>query len=816
MMKTNLLLLCVALIIISFFVVLNIFFENNYQAEMAEQFSRQQGLLARMLGDNIGSTINHLIDETESLAVVIQDAPFTKSIIAEFIRSSFEELGEKIDIDIKFLDAEGKLLYSTRLSPPVESDVVLFNMVRGLKKGEVFGQMSNDRTFLRFATPIYSGKNIFRGAIFTDVYMDSFNRRFLKTARLGENGYTWMMDSDGTLIYHPTQPEMIGKNIFYADQTCFRCHRSFEIEKKIINESQQIGHSSYVAPSGEDKLIAFSKIRFLDKSWIVCVSIPYSEVMASMRKSMKLHSVLVISIFLTMFFGAAVVVVINKKRIKAEERSRYLEEQKRLVDTIYETKLYLENIIESTQSGIVVIDENYYITLANTAYSRLIGLSIEEIKGKRFFDVCPKTSNEEKEKIHNLIQQALKGIAGSLREFSLRRGKDVRYVYVVASPLIFHERVSGVIISCDDITDEIELRNKLREYALTLEEMVEERTGELKLEKEKLNLIVRTVDAGICVVDEKGNITWFNRKMEDWFGKIDENIRIYNLLPVSIDEMVLNENPRRVFDVDINGRRRIFQISITPFREPSDKKNYIALIQDITEAKRLEERMMQSEKLAALARVSAGLAHEIGNPLTSISSYIQILKEMDLGEFANESVNTISNHIQRIAMIVRDISRFSKPVAVSEGPVDVKEAVDSTVSLVRYDKRMKDINLEIDIPKDFPPVYGDINQLIQVFTNLIFNAADAMPDGGSLVIRAQREGEKAVIEFRDTGTGISLQDINRIFDPFFTTKEKGTGLGLAVSYSIIKSFGGDILVESELGKGSTFRIVLRFYERMKG
>lgn len=813
-MKTNLLLLGAALIIISFFVVLNIFFENNYQAEMAEQFSRQQRLLARMLGDNIGSTINHLIDETVSLATLLGYVLPKKNSIAEIIRTSFEELDEKIDIDIKVLDSEGKLLYSTRLSQQVKEDTTLFNMVMELKKGELTGRISDDRSLLRFIAPIYTTINIFQGAIITDVYIDSINRRFLQSARIGEKGYAWMMDSDGTLIYHPTQPEMVGRNIFGADETCFRCHRSFELEKKIIHDSQDIGYSSYIAPSGEDKLIAFSKIKFLDKNWIVCVSIPYSEVMASMKKSMKLHSILVILIFLTMFLGAIVVVVINKKRVKAEERTRYLEHQKRLVDTIYETKLYLENIIESTQSGIVVLDENYYITLANTAYSRLIGLPVEEIKGKRFFEVCPRHSEEQERNMRNLIDQALDGIAGSLKEFSLQREGRRMYLYVIASPLLFHGRVSGVIISCDDITEEVELRNKLREYALTLGEMVDERTKELKLEKEKLNLIVKTVEAGICVIDDMGSITWFNKKMEDWFGRINEGIRIHDLLPLTPDEIVANRNLQRILEVDLNGRR-IFQISITPLREPSSGMYSIALIQDITEAKRLEERMMQSEKLAALARISAGLAHEIGNPLTSISSYVQLLKEMDLGEFANESVDTISKHIQRIAMIVRDISRFSKPVPVSEGPVDIRDAINSTISLVRYDKRMRDINVSIDIPEDFHPVYGDINQLIQVFTNLIFNAADAMPEGGDLIIRAIEEDEKSVIEFKDTGTGISPDDINRIFDPFFTTKEKGTGLGLAVSFSIIKGFGGDILVESEPGKGSVFRVILPFYGKVR-
>ncbi len=224
--------------------------------------------------------------------------------------------------------------------------------------------------------------------------------------------------------------------------------------------------------------------------------------------------------------------------------------------------------------------------------------------------------------------------------------------------------------------------------------------------------------------------------------------------------------------------------------------------------------MMHSEKLSALARISAGLAHEIGNPLTSISSYVQLLREMDLGEFANESLEVISRHISRIAEIVRNISSFSKPAKGIAGPVNIKEVLDSTIALLRFDRRMKNIELKMELG-EVPEVYADQNQLAQVFTNLIFNAADAMPDGGTLTIGARRLDDIVEISFTDTGSGIPPEYINKIFDPFFTTKDKGTGLGLSVSFSIIKSFGGDILVESEQGKGSTFRVRLPVYEGVK-
>lgn len=797
-MKTNIILIAIALFIISFFIILNIFFENNFQAEMAQQFSRQQGLLARSIAENLNSTIDHIIDETITLSKLLNHEEIHKKKIADYVSLTFGDIVSGYDVDIKVVNKKGNLLFSNKLSPLSETDRKIFSELKDMRDGLTRIYLSEDRRRLLFASPI-------QGAIIiiVELYLNSLNEKFLLPARLGEKGYAWMVDSDGTLLYHPTEPQMIGRNIFHADKTCFECHRSFEIEKKIIMDSSDIGYSSYIAPSGEDKLIAFSRIRLFDRHWIVCVSIPYSEVMASMKKSMKFHSILVISIFLTMFMGASVVLVINSKRIKAEERSKYLEHQKKLVDTVYETKVYLENIIESTQSGILVLDENYYITLVNSAYARLIGLEKGEIKGKRFFNICPKQSEEEKEKLRELIQQAFNGVAGSIKSFPLRKDDFILYVYVTVSPLLFHGRVSAVIISCDDITEEIDLRNKLREYSDALEEIVDARTEELRAEKEKIDVIMRTVDAGIVLFDSKGNILWKNKKMEEWLGEV----RMENIMHLlEINNRFPEENPVQFSkELSIGGKKGIFQVHITPLKVKTGGYQFIGLIQDVTELKRLEEQMMHSEKLSALARISAGLAHEIGNPLTSISSYVQLLREMDLGDFANESLETISRHISRIAEIVRNISSFSKPAKGFVAPVNIREVIDSTLSLLKFDRRIKNIDIQVNVP-ELPPVSADQNQLAQVFTNLIFNAVDAMPDGGILSITGRWSDDFVEISFTDTGTGIPDEYLNKIFDPFFTTKDKGTGLGLSVSFSIVKSFGGDIIVDSKVGKGSTFTV----------
>jgi len=237
---------------------------------------------------------------------------------------------------------------------------------------------------------------------------------------------------------------------------------------------------------------------------------------------------------------------------------------------------------------------------------------------------------------------------------------------------------------------------------------------------------------------------------------------------------------------------------------------------EVEQHRRLEQQVLHSEKLAALGRLAAGVAHEIGNPLTSISTFAQLLREMATDEFAQNSLDIINTHIQRITEIVRQMSAFSRPGEANIKLHQINDILQSSLDLMRLDKRMKStIDIKVNIDPEIPKTMIDEGQIAQVFINIILNALDAMPEGGRLTV-ASRHGlsseglDTIFIEFSDTGTGIPPSVIERIFDPFYTTKEagKGTGLGLSVSYNIVKRFKGDIKVASQLGKGTTFTIIL--------
>ena len=231
--------------------------------------------------------------------------------------------------------------------------------------------------------------------------------------------------------------------------------------------------------------------------------------------------------------------------------------------------------------------------------------------------------------------------------------------------------------------------------------------------------------------------------------------------------------------------------------------------------KQRQEQLIRSEKMAALGQLSAGIAHEIRNPLTSIKIFIQSLeKEIDLDENQEEDFRIIMKEIDRINENITRFLNFARPEEPLFQAINTSALMKNTVNLLAAKLKNSGIRLDISLPDDHPPVEGDPKQLAQVFLNLLLNAVEAMPQEGMLTIRsAVKVNPDSLQEFlqliiKDTGHGIPEKDRPYLFDPFFTTKAGGTGLGLSIVYSIIQKHNGRIEVESELGKGSSFILSL--------
>jgi two-component system NtrC family sensor kinase len=234
---------------------------------------------------------------------------------------------------------------------------------------------------------------------------------------------------------------------------------------------------------------------------------------------------------------------------------------------------------------------------------------------------------------------------------------------------------------------------------------------------------------------------------------------------------------------------------------------------------RLQDQLVQSEKLASLGKMAAGVAHEMNSPLTGIMTFSHLLRgRRESDSVEKEWLDTIVDETERCARIVRQMLDFAREIQPDMKPAGINDLVIATLDLVRYQAIFHDVEVSLDLDRDIEDSLMDANQIKQALLNIILNAVDAMGGQGKLAIATKQlraEGKKGPedkIELRisDTGCGIPPEVIDKIFDPFFTTKEvgQGTGLGLAVTYGIIKRHGGDIRVESVVGEGTTFTITI--------
>ncbi len=247
-----------------------------------------------------------------------------------------------------------------------------------------------------------------------------------------------------------------------------------------------------------------------------------------------------------------------------------------------------------------------------------------------------------------------------------------------------------------------------------------------------------------------------------------------------------------------------------------------SLLAEQEERRRAEAELRNAERLASLGRLAAGLAHEIGTPLNVIGGRAEaLLRKLNGSEVAEKGLRIITAQIDRIARIVRGMLDFARAREPRLAPTEVPIVIDRVLDLLEHRIEECGVKVEPDLPRELPLVIADADQLHQVFLNLATNALDAMPGGGTLLIRAEqvrrapcdREGPERpflAIAFEDTGTGIPRENLGRVFDPFFSTKDigKGTGLGLSVSYGIVREHGGFIDIDSEPDRGARVRVYL--------
>ncbi len=481
------------------------------------------------------------------------------------------------------------------------------------------------------------------------------------------------------------------------------------------------------------------------------------------------------------------------------------------------SNLYLYQILEETPNGVMVVDLNHLIIYANNAASSFLGAVHRNLKNNDlqtalgddnsklyhlicdFFD-CPENRNELR--IRHEIQ-----IETGENEIQIL---DAVLVYPPSSP-------SYYLLYLIDITARKRLEGKLRRRNAFFH-----------------NLIESSVD-GIIASDMKGHLILFNQSAQVLLGYSEEEkfkLHVTGLYQDGLARTILS----RMRSNEFGGKGKLRHLELIVKHKDGhdipvnfsggiiyDKDQEIAtfgIFTDLRAMQQIEEdlelthnMLMQSEKMAGLGRLAAGVAHEINNPMSGIMLYSNLIKE-DLGDdhAASEDLQTIINEAERCKVIVADLLEFSHQTSYEMALIDINEVIRKTLTVIQNQPLFQNVNINLQLKDKLAPIFGNPIRLNQVILNIVVNAAQAMEGRGQLDVISRTRANQDINEIiiTDTGPGIPPELIDQIFEPFFTTKVtgEGTGLGLSVSYAIIKEHKGSIRVSSTPNQGTTF--TLRF------
>ncbi len=355
-----------------------------------------------------------------------------------------------------------------------------------------------------------------------------------------------------------------------------------------------------------------------------------------------------------------------------------------------------------------------------------------------------------------------------------------------------------------------------------------DRAAELKLLKEFNESIIESINVGLLAVDLEGRVTRLNSALEEILdlsraqavGKRVEDLFSEDFTDtlrqvLGNDRWRLKEirNIYKLHTATFTGHRLVLNIAIAPLQDSLEQTGALVVLEDVTSRVSLEEQLQQREKLSSIGLLAAGVAHEVNTPLTGVSSYTQMLLGMlQETDPKHALLLKVRRQAERATNIVNNLLNFSRTGDATEfSELDISRVLDDTLQLLEPQLRGNQIQIERGYDPESPLVIGNSGKLQQVFTNLLLNARDALPAGGSIRISTSPSDDHSLmIEVSDSGTGIAPENVAKIYDPFYTTKGvgRGTGLGLAVSYGIVQEHSGHISVESTPGEGTIFRITL--------
>lgn len=487
-----------------------------------------------------------------------------------------------------------------------------------------------------------------------------------------------------------------------------------------------------------------------------------------------------------------------------------LEQRIQLEMDIREDQRRLQEILDSLPDAVMVLDEDARIERVNRRYEEVSGLRFTEVAGVRCHETrpalgadckgphCPREQVLLSGRTITVVQQS-SCMAGSCQDGDC-------YYEITASRVRNRRGGDSVVVTSREVTEQVMLKRETEESA------------------RRFSQIVDTVHGLITIRDLKGRYQLANPAACRFFGLPAEAFvgRTHAELFPSEMASLFEKNDQKALsypgqhisheEVFTLGDREYILISERVLL--SDYKNdpvaVCSVSRNVTESRRLQQELVLTEKHAAMGKLSAGVAHELNNPLTGILTFTEeLLDEAPNGSPLREDLEVILRETLRCRQIVRDLLDFARKDQLKRQTVGLESIVRRTLGLLQKQASFHDIRFQLELSTEPLLTRGDPNQLQQVLLNLVINARDAMDGKGTITVRTSADGNRVCFSVADAGVGIPKENLPQIFEPFFTTKgSQGNGLGLAAVRSIVERHGGDIRVESRAREGATFSVVL--------
>jgi PAS domain S-box-containing protein len=476
-------------------------------------------------------------------------------------------------------------------------------------------------------------------------------------------------------------------------------------------------------------------------------------------------------------------------------------------------------LFDLVADSVFMVDANGRVVAVNKREEQALGYAESEVVGRSMHDVVAAPYRE--------------ALAGWLAEIGTGQrqvpSQEITVYNATGSETPVEMdliRVAGsgqvlVMVQMRDITDRKRLERQLQTYREELEVKVRERTREIEQTKQYLENLLENANDVIYTLDTEQRFTYVNSKVNVWGYRKDDLLGRPYLSLLSRRHRgrrlknTLDIGAKQVYEVEVvtrMGEPRTVMVSVSPLHGVEGEiLGVLGIARDMTETKKLEQQIRNSEKLASVGKLAAGVAHEINNPLAGILNCLYNLRKGTLSPARQEEYwMSMEDGVRRVQKIVRQLLDFSQQHEPEFSSTDINQIVDRVLVLTNHLFAPNLIRLETLLGSTLPSLMVDRHMIEQVLMNLILNAVQAMKGGGVLTIRTIVTEGVCRVEVSDTGSGIPPSVLPRIFDPFFTTKSEGegTGLGLSVSLGIAERHGGKILVESEVGKGTTFTLCL--------